>query len=71
ATDYLRNINTIATTAIGVAMAQILANENVENATTILAQAQTLPTTAADYYATIGTNAANVLNGFPSGSGNG
>lgn len=68
ATDYLRNVNTIATTAMGVAMAQLLAGENTANATTILTQANTLTTEAAANYLTIGQNAASVLTGFPSGS---
>ncbi|MHA6847679.1 hypothetical protein [Ralstonia syzygii] len=66
ATDALRNLSTIATTAAGVAMAQFLATGDPKYATA-LSQAQDLMTNATDDYAKIGSVAAAVLKGFPAG----
>ncbi|AHE27328.1 hypothetical protein V4E86_05680 [Burkholderia pseudomallei] len=66
ATDALRNITTIATTAAGVAMAQFLATGKPQYATA-LTQAQEMMKSATDDYAKIGTVAATVLKGFPAG----
>ncbi len=66
AADNLRNINSISATAIGVAMAQFL-----ETKDPIYAQAIDIATKmsvdAANTFRMIGTNAADVLNGYPSG----
>ena len=65
ATDALRNISTIATTAAGVAMAQLLAgNPNSENA---LQVAQKMMEDATNDFSRIGAAAAAVLREFPSG----
>ncbi|MHB8285715.1 MAG: hypothetical protein ACYDD1_13685, partial [Caulobacteraceae bacterium] len=66
ATDALRNVSTIATTAIGVAMAQLLATGDVKYGTA-LTQAQNLMTSATADYTAIGAAAAAVLASFPSG----
>jgi hypothetical protein len=66
ATDNLRNINSISATAIGVSMAQFLETKDpvyiqaIETATKMSAD-------AANTFMLIGTNAATVLKGFPSG----
>ena len=62
--DYLRNVSTIAATAIGVAMAQIVATDGAQG-TTALNKAQGLVAAAAKDFETIGQTAATVLNGFP------
>lgn len=66
AVDNLRNINTISSTAIGVAMAQMLAvPANAEEYTGIVTTAQTIATAAAANFLVIGQNAATVLSSFP------
>ncbi|MCE4554586.1 hypothetical protein [Pelomonas cellulosilytica] len=66
ATDALRNISTIATTAAGVAMAQYLATGD-EKYAKVLAQAQTMMLNATEDFARVGSAAATVLKGFPAG----
>ena len=66
ATDALRNISTIATTAMGVAMAQLLATGDPKYANA-LDKAQELVQGATEDYAKIGSAAAAVLKGFPAG----
>ncbi|SEQ28246.1 hypothetical protein SAMN04488038_105127 [Solimonas aquatica] len=66
ATDALRNISTIATTAAGVAMAQYLATGDQRFAT-IIGTAQSMVSKATEDYGAIGAAAATVLKGFPSG----
>lgn len=66
ATDALRNVSTIATTAAGVAMAQLLATGD-EKYVKVLTQAQNLVTQATVDYGNIGAAAALVLKNFPSG----
>lgn len=66
ATDNLRNINTISSTAMGVAMAQFLATGESKYAKAI-ELAQSMSTQAASTFKVIGTNAADVLKGYPSG----
>ena len=65
ATDALRNITTIATAASGVAMAQMLAGN--PNGQTVLNEAQKMMVAATTDYTNIGTAAAAILKGFPSG----
>ena len=67
ATDNLRNLNTISATAIGVSMAQYLETGD-EKYQTAIQLAQSIATGAAENFQNIGSNAATVLNGFPSGS---
>ena len=66
ATDALRNISTIATTAAGVAMAQYLATGDDKYAKA-MAQAQALMQAATSDFANIGSAAAAVIKGFPAG----
>lgn len=66
AADTLRNVSTIATTAVGVAMAQLLATGDPKYVTA-LTQAQGLMTSAASDFSSIGTAASTVLKSFPSG----
>jgi len=66
ATDALRNISTIATTAAGVAMAQLLATGDAKYVT-VLNQSQDLMKSATQDYANVGAVAAGVLKGFPAG----
>jgi hypothetical protein len=65
ATDALRNISTIATTATGVVVAQLLIGDDKNAA--LLAQLQSIMTNATSDYAAIGAAAAKVLQEFPSG----
>jgi hypothetical protein len=62
----LRNQSTIATTAAGVAMAQLLATGDPkwEQA---LTQAQTMMTSAISDFTEVGAAATTVLKNFPSG----
>jgi hypothetical protein len=64
--DALRNISTIATTAIGVAMAQFLATKDPQYVEVITA-AQNAMTQANAEFLSVGTNAASVIKNFPSG----
>lgn len=65
ASDNLRNVSVISTTAMGVAMAQLLATGNPQYAQAITT-AQQMMTSAAQNFQDIGTAAANVLRQFPS-----
>lgn len=65
ATDNLRNAGTISTTAQGVAMAKLLETKNAFYSQ-VLEQAQKMFDEAAETFRKIGTNAADVLKGFPS-----
>jgi methylphosphotriester-DNA--protein-cysteine methyltransferase len=65
ATDALRNVATIATTATGVVVAQMLAG-NDANAK-VLAIVQEMVTMATTDYTAIGTAAGQILRDFPSG----
>ena len=68
ATDALRNITTMATSAAGIAIAQMLANPaTAEKYAPVLKEAQSIMTNAAADYATIGKNAASILQEFPAG----
>lgn len=66
ATDALRNISTIVTTAVGVAMAQYLATGEQKYAN-VVEKAQDVMEGAAEDYGKIGAAAATVLKSFPSG----
>jgi hypothetical protein len=63
ATDMLRNISTASTTAIGVALAQML--EGDADARDTLAAAQTALDGAVQHYAAICEAASKALKGFP------
>ncbi|AQQ00806.1 hypothetical protein B0W48_13895 [Pseudoalteromonas aliena] len=68
ATDNLRNINTMATTAMGVAMAQMLATGDVTKYNPIIDAANAMVVNGADNFKTVGTNAGALLNQFPTGA---
>lgn len=68
ATDMLRNVSTIATTAMGVAAAKWIETPEMVLYKQIIDTAQGLIQTAAGDFLTIGQNAATVLSAFPSGA---
>ena len=67
AADQLRNMSTIGTTAAGVAISQMLATGNAEECGKVLAQIQTLMTSSADNFKSVGENAGSVVKSFPTG----
>lgn len=67
ATDALRNVSTMATTAAGVALAQILATGDAPRYQPTLDSAQALMTAAIADFSSIGTAAGTILKSFPSG----
>lgn len=66
AADALRNISTIATTAAGVAMAQLLATGD-QKYVTALEQAQNMMKASTEDFAKVGEAATSVLKNFPTG----
>jgi malonyl CoA-acyl carrier protein transacylase len=64
--DTLRNLSTIATTAIGVAMAQLLATKDPSYAT-VITTAQQVIKNATDEFAQVGATAAAIVKEFPAG----
>lgn len=64
ATDNLRNVSTISTTALGVAMAQLLASGDPKHIEAI-AMAQGMMKQATSDFTNISEAAANVANKFP------
>ena len=67
ATDSMRNTTTMASTAMGIALAQFLATKDATYLTAI-ESSQGMITSAAATLTTIGTSAGAILKGFPSGS---
>ena len=63
ASDNLRNISTISSTAIGVALAQLLATGDPKYAD-VITQAQKALTSASEHFADVGEKSAKVLQGF-------
>lgn len=69
ATDHLRNISTISSTAVAVATEQMIANpDKFEQYSKILDKAQYSVTKATCSFKTIGEDAGHILKQFPSGS---
>ncbi|MBI4662258.1 MAG: hypothetical protein HY735_25850 [Verrucomicrobia bacterium] len=68
AVDNLRNVETISTTATGVAMAQLLATKD-EKYVMVIQQAQTIMTNAINNYKAVGDAAGSVLGQFTSKMG--
>lgn len=64
--DAMRNLSTIATTAIGIAMAQLLATKDAQYVTVIVA-AQQVMTQANVEFGQVGATAAAVVKGYPAG----
>jgi len=67
ATDNLRNISTISTTAIGMAMSQLMSSGDVETWQAVISAAQNLVQTSANDLLAICQNASQVLQNFPAG----
>lgn len=65
ATDNLRNTSMVLNTALGVAMAQLLATGDPKYAQ-VAELATKLNGNAAETFGTVGSQAADVLKGFPS-----
>lgn len=63
ATDYLRNVSTISTTAIGVAMALIAADQ--PQGSTLLSNAQGLVQKAASDFSAVSSAAIAVATNYP------
>ena len=60
ATDNLRNLNTLSTTAIGVALSQYIETGD-SNFSTIIQEAQQVVTRGAENFSTVGEKIATVL----------
>jgi len=67
AADALRNVSTMATTAAGVALAQILATGQAELYQPTLDSAQSIMTNAIADFGKIGMAAGEILKTFPAG----
>ena len=65
ATDNMRNINTMTSTAVGVAMAQLLATGEPKYAE-VITQAQSITQNSIQTFNTIGSDASTILQNFPS-----
>lgn len=65
ATDNLRNVSTMSTTAIGVAMTQLISSGDTATWTDVIRLAQNLVKSSADDFKNIGTTAACVMRNFP------
>ncbi len=67
AVDHLRNVSTVAGTAIGVALAEFLETGEQNAFDTAVEAATSTVRAATNTFSEVGTAAAAVLNGFPSG----
>lgn len=65
ASDYARNVMSIASVAQGKALAEILAGVNVANATTAITQAEQIVTSAVDAVAKLTAAQTAMINAFP------
>lgn len=65
ASDYMRNVMSVAGVAQGKAMAEILAGVNVANATTVMTLAQTAVSEATKAVTALGTAQTGMLTSFP------
>ena len=68
-TDYLRNLNTISTTSIGVAMALLVAGDPKGNAAKIIQTAQNVAAAGIQQFSQVGAAAIQVASGFPQAFG--
>lgn len=64
AADNLRNLSTITTTAIGVALAQLLATGDPKYSK-VIEEAQKVMTKGTENFAKVGEKAAKILTDFP------
>jgi hypothetical protein len=67
AADHMRNLQAISSTAVGVATAMMIAEETTDPWKDIIKEAQKIVATGAENFATIGKDAAKILEEFPSG----
>jgi hypothetical protein len=67
ATDNLRNISTMSTSAIGVAITQMMSSGDHQQWGPVVKIAQSLVRTSAEDFCLIGKSAAHVLSTFPPG----
>ncbi len=67
AADTLRNVSTMATTAMGVAMAQMLATGDVDTYSSIIEAADTMVKNSTVNFSAVGSNAGAILEHFPVG----
>jgi hypothetical protein len=65
ATDNLRNVSTMSTTAIGVAMTQLISSGDTATWSDVIKLAQGLVKTSASDFQDIGAAAAKVMRNFP------
>ncbi|UAA37891.1 hypothetical protein KIH87_14485 [Paraneptunicella aestuarii] len=65
ASDNLRNLSTITTTTIGIALAKLLATGDTKYAT-VIEEAQKVLTKGAESFADIGEKAAKIAKDYPS-----
>jgi hypothetical protein len=65
ATDNLRNVSTMSTTAIGVAMTQLMSSGDTATWSDVIKLAQGLVKSSAEDFEKIGTTAAGVMRQFP------
>ena len=68
ATDNLRNVSTMATTAMGVAMAQMLATGDVKTYVEIIAAAEGMMIASTAHFSKVGSDAGTLVDTFPSGN---
>ncbi len=66
ASSLLRNINTLSTTAMGVATAKLISDGDPKMAA-VIQQAQQTIENAAETFKTIGTYSGDILKNFPTG----
>ncbi len=64
ATDYLRNISTISSTAVGVAMSRLIATGDMGTYNQIVTSASNLVSNGAQDFKKVGASAADILNNF-------
>lgn len=67
ATDTLRNISAMATTAMGVAISQMLSTGDVDTYKGVIDAANSMVSNSTDNFAKVGENAGGLLGKFPVG----
>lgn len=67
ATDTLRSVSAMATTAMGVAMAQMLSTGDVETYKSVIETANSMVSNSTENFAKVGANASGLLEKFPVG----
>ncbi len=64
AADYLRNISTISSTAVGVAMSRLIATGDMGTYNQVVTSASNLVANGANDFRAIGTSATDILKNF-------